>query len=59
MEIVKVYLNHVNDSKQNELYDESKVKAFVCDITKDEFPDFIHENSVDIVSLLCLSTCCD
>lgn len=37
-------------------YDESRCKAFVCDITKDELPEEIREGKVDIVvSIFCLS----
>jgi SAM-dependent methyltransferase len=42
--------------KTHKRYDESRCKAFVCDITKDELPEEIREGKVDIVvSIFCLS----
>eukprot|EP00088_Acartia_fossae_P030609 TRINITY_DN3160_c0_g1_i12.p1 TRINITY_DN3160_c0_g1~~TRINITY_DN3160_c0_g1_i12.p1 ORF type:complete len:288 (+),score=37.85 TRINITY_DN3160_c0_g1_i12:35-898(+) len=38
--------------KKNELYDESRVKAFVCDITTDGLTEELGDNSVDIISMV-------
>ncbi|XP_071958314.1 tRNA N(3)-cytidine methyltransferase METTL6-like [Antedon mediterranea] len=38
--------------KNNSLYDESRVNAFQCDLTKDELMDNIPEGSVDMTSML-------
>jgi methyltransferase-like protein 6 len=43
---------HLTLPKSNELYDETRCKAFVCDIVKDSFPDYIQENSVDLILLI-------
>lgn len=37
--------------KENENYDETRCKAFVCDLTVDKLTDNIPENSLDLVSL--------
>merc|ERR1712200_298733 len=38
--------------KENKLYDESKVKAFVCDITTTGLLEELGENSIDIISMV-------
>ncbi|KAI8367332.1 putative methyltransferase [Blakeslea trispora] len=38
--------------KANESYDESRCKAFVCDLTADKLTDNIPENSLDLVSAI-------
>ncbi|KAG2208269.1 methyltransferase-like protein 6-like protein [Mucor mucedo] len=38
--------------KGNESYDESRCKAFVCDLTADKLTDNIPENSLDLVSAI-------
>jgi methyltransferase-like protein 6 len=38
--------------QNNESYDESRCKAFVCDLTVDKLTDNIPENSLDLVSAL-------
>lgn len=38
--------------KQNELYDESKIKAFQCDITTESIFENIQHESVDIVTMI-------
>ncbi|KAI8333496.1 S-adenosyl-L-methionine-dependent methyltransferase [Choanephora cucurbitarum] len=38
--------------KENENYDESRCKAFVCDLTADKLTDNIPENSLDLVSAI-------
>ncbi|KAI8098953.1 S-adenosyl-L-methionine-dependent methyltransferase [Halteromyces radiatus] len=38
--------------KENELYDEKRCKAFVCDITSDPLTDNVPENSLDLVSAI-------
>lgn len=35
--------------KSNENYDETRCKAFVCDLTADKLTDNIPENSLDLV----------
>lgn len=37
--------------KENENYDETRCKTFVCDLTVDKLTDNIPENSLDLVSL--------
>lgn len=38
--------------QKNQLYDETMIKAFQCDITTDAIFDTINENTVDIISLI-------
>lgn len=38
--------------KQNELYDEDKIKAFQCDITSESIFEVIQEGSVDIITMI-------
>ncbi|KAI8968884.1 S-adenosyl-L-methionine-dependent methyltransferase [Mycotypha africana] len=38
--------------KTNEKYDETRCKAFVCDLTEDQLTDNIPENSLDLVSAI-------
>lgn len=38
--------------KKNELYDETKIKAFQCDITSESIFDTIKEESVDIITMI-------
>ncbi|KAI8639984.1 S-adenosyl-L-methionine-dependent methyltransferase [Parasitella parasitica] len=38
--------------KANANYDESRCKAFVCDLTADQLTDNIHANSLDLVSAI-------
>lgn len=37
--------------KSNENYDETRCKAFVCDLTSDKLTDNIPENSLDLVKI--------
>jgi methyltransferase-like protein 6 len=46
----------VNFVKENEQYDETRMKAFVCDLTENPLVDEIPANSIDYVSaIFCLS----
>lgn len=44
--------NAVEFVKQNELYDESRIKAFQCDITLETIFDQIPRGSVDIITMV-------
>lgn len=38
--------------KNNELYDETKMRAFTCDITKPDIFDEINPESLDIITMI-------
>jgi SAM-dependent methyltransferase len=38
--------------QSNALYDTNRVRAFVCDLTTGQMPEFVEDNSVDVVLLV-------
>jgi len=43
---------HPTTRQNNESYDAERVRAFVCDITTGQLPDFVEPNSVDVVLMV-------